>query len=87
MLWNDNLERTVIKREFVRLTHSEAKQYRNVGVWSRESFIAGPVKETVAHAQKNPELPEGFQQSIFKNQVGERGHGVCDQLVRNSLIG
>ena len=27
---------------------SEAKQCQNTGVWSRESFIAGPCKEKVA---------------------------------------
>ena len=26
-------------------THSEAKQYQTVGVWSRKMFIAGPCKE------------------------------------------
>ena len=33
----------------------------------------------------NPRLPEGFQQSIFRGQVGGCCR-VCDQLVYNSLI-
>lgn len=40
-------------------------------------------------AQKNPELPAVFQESIFKGQAG-RGWGmsqVCDQLVNDSLMG
>ena len=35
----------------------------------------------------NPELPEGFQQSIFKGKVREEGCRVCSQLVHSSLIG
>ena len=34
-----------------------------------------------------PELPEGFQHSIFKSQVRERGCRPCDQLTSNFLIG
>ena len=33
----------------------------------------------------NPRLPEGFQQSIFRGQVGGCCR-VCDQLVQNSLL-
>lgn len=36
---------------------------------------------------KTPELPDGVQESIFKGQVREGGHRVCDQLIQNSLIG
>ena len=52
-------------------THSEAKQYQNVGVCSRERFIAGPCKETGGSCLKNPELPESFQQSPFVGKVRE----------------
>ena len=41
----------------------------------------------MAHSLKSPELPKGFQQSIFKGQVREEGRRVCDQLVQGSLIG
>ena len=34
---------------------------------------------------KNPELPEGFQQSNFKSQGREGGRRVCDYPVHNSL--
>lgn len=45
----------------------------SIRVWSRERFIAGPGM----HADRwlmpqNRELPEGFQQSTFKSQAGER---------------
>ena len=36
---------------------------------------------------KKPELPDGFQESIFKGQVREGGRRVCDLLVHDSLIG
>ena len=36
---------------------------------------------------KKPDLPSGFQQSIFKGQVREGRLRVCDQLMHNSLIG
>ena len=32
----------------------------------------------MAYAQKNPKLPGGFQQSIFKGQVRERNPRVCN---------
>lgn len=41
----------------------------------------------VAPALKSPELPEGFQQSVFKSQVRERGCRVLDQFMQSSLIG
>ena len=51
------------------------------------AFIAGrptrsPGQQLVL---KMPELPYGFQESIFKGQVKEGAHKVCDQLVYNSL--
>lgn len=36
---------------------------------------------------KKAEFSDGFQQSVFKNKVGKQGLGVCEQLVRSSLIG
>ena len=67
VLWNDNLEQIVIKYKFMCLTHSEAKQYEKVGLWSREKFIAGPVKETVAYTQKALNSMKGFSKAFFKN--------------------
>ena len=49
------------------LTHSEAKQYENVGLWSREKFIAGPVKETVAYAQEALNSMKGFSKAFLKS--------------------
>ena len=51
--------------------HSEAKGYQRVGVWSRESFVAGPQKETGGSCLQNPELPKSFQQSPFRGEVRE----------------
>ena len=51
---------------------------------SRERFIAKPFKETGSLCLKSPELPEGFPQSTFKNQmVGGGLRSAC----HNSLIG
>ena len=52
------------------------------------AFIAG-TKQGVqtASAKKNPELPEGFKESMFKGQVREGHPRVWDQLLHNSLIG
>ena len=49
------------------LKHSEAKQYENVGLWSREKFIAGPVKETVDYAQKALNSMKGFSKAFLKS--------------------
>ena len=65
---------TITELRFMCPTHSETKQYRHVGSLSRERFIAGPHKETGGSCPPNPELPEGFQKSIFKGQVTE---GCC----------
>ena len=35
---------------------NEPKQYRNIGIWNRERFIAGPCKETGASSLKKPKL-------------------------------
>ena len=77
VLWNNILERTVIKYKFMCLTHSEAKQYENVGLWSREKFIAGPVKETVAYAQKALNSMKGFSKAFLKSGWGK---GVSDVI-------
>ena len=57
-------------------------------VKERAVFISG-------HQARNPgqlvlktlELPDGFQESIFKGKMREGPPRVCDQLVHNSLIG
>ena len=35
---------------------------------------------------KTPKLPDGFQQSIFKDQMREGHPRIDDQLMQNSLI-
>lgn len=55
----------------------------NTRVWSRKGFIAEPCKETLAHASpSNPELSEGFQESVFSRQ----GEGVVWLVVGNFLV-
>ena len=51
-------------------------------------FIAGHQARSPGQLMlKTPELPDGVQESMFKGQVREGGHKVCDQLLQNSLIG
>ena len=76
---------SAIEHKSVCPTYSEAKRYQNVGVWSKERFMAGPCKDN--GWLMPPETPEEFQQSMLKGQVREVGHRVCDQLMHNSLIG
>ena len=47
------------------LMHSVVKQYKNVRVWSRKSFIAGPCKQRGGSCVKTPKLPKSSQQSPF----------------------
>ena len=45
---------------------SEAKQYPKVRVWSRESFIEGPCKETDISCRKKPELYNAFSNALLE---------------------
>ena len=49
--------------------------------------MAGPCREMVAHAQKNPELLERFQQSAFKGEVREgQGEVGCCRLLGAGIL-
>ena len=67
--------------------HSEAKQTEILEFGAEKGLLQGHARRRVAPALKSPELPKGFQQSTFQSQVEEGAHGICDQLVHNSLIG
>ena len=67
------------KWKFVCPTHSEAKQYRNFGVWSRERFIAGPCKEMGGSCPKSPNSSKGFSKALLKARWG-RGVVSCKLL-------
>ena len=58
--------------------HKLSQTNQNVGVWSRERFIAGPGKEMDGLCPENPKLAAGFQQNVFKGQV-RAGHGLLLQ--------
>ena len=45
--------------------YSEAKQYQIMGVWSRESFILGPCKETGCSCLINPNLLKAFRKAVL----------------------
>ena len=69
--------------------HSEGKKKKGNGqsLKQRKVYCRAMKGEWVDLASQNPDPLEGFQQSIFKDQVREGGHEVCDELIHNSLIG
>ena len=54
---------------------------------AKKGLLKVHASSQVAPALKSPELPEGFQHSILKSQVRERGCRVLDQFMQSSLIG
>ena len=67
--------------------HSEPKQTKASGSGAEKVLLQGHARRTGGSCLKNPDLPKGFQQSIFKGQVRDGRPRVCDQLVHNSLTG
>ena len=50
------------------------------------AFVAGhQARSSGQLVFKTPELPDGFPESIFKDQMREGQPRVCDQLLHNSL--
>lgn len=61
---------------------------QNVGVWSRERFIAVPCKENGwLVPQKDPKLPKQNCRGFLKAMWGRWEWQLSDQLVHTSLIG
>ena len=58
----------------------DAQWGQTTSVWSRERFIAGPSKNSWLMLKK-PELPDGFQESIFIGKIWGEGSRVCDFLL------
>lgn len=57
---------------------------RTVRVWSQEGFIAGLSKENeAAYAQENLTPQRLSGKSLFKAEVGEGSHRLCDELVHD----
>ena len=52
----------------------------NLRFWSRERLIAGPSKESRWLMLRKPELPDGFQRSVFMGKIWGEGCRVCDFL-------
>ena len=70
----------LLKCKSMCLKHSQAKQYQNVQVWSRERFIESQPKRWVAHVLKNVRLPKSSQQCPFLGMVREG----CGELLQTS---
>lgn len=65
----------VTKSKFSCLTHIEAKQTRNIRVWSKEKFIAGPCKKSGQLYSKKLKLPDGLGREVFIGKIGSEGCG------------
>ena len=74
--------KNVTKLISVRPTDSKAKQYQNMGVWSRESFIAGPCKETGGSCLKKTRTPRKLSAKPFYR----KGEGGAWLVVANFLM-
>ena len=77
----------VFEPKFMCPAHSEAKQTKTSEFRAEKGLLQGPYKENRWFMLKRPELPDGFQGSIFKDKVREGSRRFFDQLVHSSLIG
>ena len=66
---------------------SKAKQTKMMEFGAEKGLLQGQARRIGGLCPKNPKLPKGFQQSIFKDQVREGYPRVWDQFMYNSLIG
>ena len=66
--------------------YSEAKQIETSELEQIKVYFCVKQGEQVAHAQKKPRNPQGFQWNIFKGKVRQECPRVCGQLVHNFLI-
>ena len=87
---------TVTEHKFVCLTHNEAKQYPNIGVWSRQRFIAERCKEMggswpkILNSLKDfskaflkvrwEKAEDGCENPLFLQLWGRSGHSVSVNL-------
>ena len=55
--------------------------------WECSFYCKAPSKEPRQLVVVRPKLRSDFQEKVLKNRIGERGCGVCDQLVDIFLIG
>ena len=66
-------------------THSEAKRNQLSEFGAEKGYCKALQGDLVAHDLKSLELPEGFQQNVFKSRVGARvGGGRVTGYVINS---
>ena len=61
----------LLEHMFMCPTHSEAKQTETSEFGAEKGLLQGQAKSRVGCTPQIPELPEGFQQSIFKGKVRE----------------
>ena len=70
----------VTEHKFMFLMPSEARQYQNTRAGPEKGLLQGH-ERTGGSCSPNPNLSEGFQQSIFKSKMKE---GWCDWLLQTS---
>ena len=54
---------------------------QNIGVWSRERFIAGPSKENQWFVLKKPKFFNGFRGGVFIGKIWSKACRTCDFLL------
>ena len=64
--------------------HSEAKQSKTLEFGAEKGVLQCHARRTGGSCSR-PELPDGIQGRVYKGNVREENHGVCDQLVHNPL--
>ena len=75
------LQTVVTKHKFVYPTHSEANKLKCQSLEQRKGYCRTKQGEGVAHARKNPQLPDGFQGEVFIGKIWGEGCRMCDFLL------
>ena len=83
--WGQEKGMCVTKCKSVCLKHSEAKQYRNIGLWSRERFITGSCKEMIV-SPKPQTLKRAFGKPLLKVRQGRGMVSYCKFVGVGSFV-
>jgi len=85
--WCDSGDYAVNASSCIRLHTKRPNKLEHRCLEQRKVYCKVMKREEPAHALRSLKLPKGFQQSIFKGQVGGGGSQDSDQCVHSSLIG
>ena len=85
--WCDSGDYAVNASSCIRLHTKRPNKLEHRCLEQRKVYCKVMKRDEPAHALRSLKLPKGFQQSIFKGQVGGGGSQDSDQCVHSSLIG